>query len=177
MTNKDFKEGMELNGTSTHIFHPKDFKEGMENKNLEEEIMNGYPNARKHFDSFVERQPKPRTIDDLECGDYVVRDGCVSKCLGRCGEIVSLSYSDKGSTIGNWDKQYYLSYTMWELKNYGYTLYQPEEVKETDIDKCIKVVEEYFKKLVKPVEYSETVQDAIVQALKNLKNRYETKNN
>jgi hypothetical protein len=122
-------------------------------------------------------QPKPRTIDDLECGDYVVRDGCVSKCLGRCGEIVSLSYSDKGSTIGNWDKQYYLSYTMWELKNYGYTLYQPEEVKETDIDKCIKVVEEYFKKLVKPVEYSETVQDAIVQALKNLKNRYETKNN
>jgi len=55
-----------------------------------------------------------------------------------------------------------------------YTLYQPtepEEVKETDIDKCIKVIEGYFE------HGNSVIRNEIVQALKNLKNKYETKNN
>jgi hypothetical protein len=51
-----------------------------------------------------------------------------------------------------------------------YTLYQPTEEKETDIDRCIKVVEEYMEGSdIVPTKFMNDLGLSLVQALKNLK--------
>lgn len=171
MTNKDLKEGMVVSFENLGYFF-KDWilhKDGIKwfaypTYEFEEWIM------RIAIDDVTNLQPKLRTIDDLEEGDIIVdKDGYKKKCLARIGEVYAVSKTWGSVIPDNEVKTHSFWATIYELKNYGYTLYQPTEEKETDIDKCIKVVEEYFEKLVKPVEYSDIVQDGILQALKNLK--------
>lgn len=187
MTNKDFKEGMEQAETTAD--------------KLRNDLKNTYSNLEEpaHYEYSVNYPPKPRTIDDLECGDYVVDNSDNKKrCLGRCGEICFLSssirYDIDGNEIYGWEKEYWEAKSLFNLKNNRYTLYQQTEEKEktlrekilelmrdgdtewacdeiiklkeneTDIDKCIKVVEEYFGK-----DYHTSLKIDLVQALKNLK--------
>ena len=113
-------------------------------------------------------QPKHRTIDDLECGDYVVdKYNEKSKFLGKCGEVYFLS-CDTGDDEDKPLQRYGDAYTLEDLKLFGYTLYQPTEEKETDIDRCIKVVEEYFEGLI-AIPNPDKTKYMLVQALKNLK--------
>lgn len=73
-----------------------------------------------------------------------------------------MSCINEPENFGTW-------YTLEELKNLGCTLYQPEEEKEeTDIDRCIKVVEGYIGDTTSLLNPKQT-KDNIVQVLKNLK--------
>ena len=169
MTNKDFKEGMEvtceyngdkLNGTLI----PLNWGRGIE------WYISG-TNKIIHTSAVTNLQPKPRTIDDLECGDIIVDvGGWKRKCLGKCGEVYAIS-ANWNKTTDNADKIFSALWTIYQLKRCDYTLYQPTEAKETDIDevtldKCIKVVEDFFGE---PYREGESMKKSLVQALKKLK--------
>ena len=183
MTNKDFKEGMEV---TCELANEKVYNASLKNVGWNNWYIHATRNGLTQDWSIgdgsdLERygvtnlQPKHRTIDDLECGDYVVDEcGWKRKCLGRCGEIYAVSNYWKDDENDS-DKIHCEWYSGYQLKKAGWTLYQPteekEEEKETDIDRCIKVVEKWCK----DVEFWQV--DKLLQALKNLKNKYETKNN
>ena len=193
MTNKDFKEGMsiscEINGIkidnaklhledgSWYICHNVEDED--ECCSLENSW--GYKCNFEICDDWTEGdynvtniQPKHRTIDDLECGDYVVDEsGWKRKCLGVCGEVYAMSSNWK-KTVDNSDKIDGGWWTIYQLKKCGYTLCQPEEVKEThfvalygdnvltakeetDIDKCIEIANttlETLNKIVNTIDES-----------------------
>jgi len=72
----------------------------------------------------------------------VDESGWKRKCLGVCGEVYAMSSNWK-KTVDNSDKIDGGWWTIYQLKKCGYTLYQPEEVKETDnviekLDDCVK---------------------------------------
>lgn len=175
MTNKDFKEGMaiscEINGTKIddaklhleddnwYICHNVEDED--ESYYLEDSL--GYKCNFNICDDWAEGeydvtniQPKHRTIDDLECGDYVVGKYGKKLCLAICGKLYGMSYNNDFETLEGW-------FTLKNLMEMEYTLYQPTEEKETDIDKCIKVIEGYFE------HGNSVIRNEIVQALKNLK--------
>ena len=175
MTNKDFKEGMEvtcvIGGTRIDDAKLHQIRTGdwFVCQNIVEPAWDeltcldrqGYRFA-VHINCISNIQPKPRTIDDLEEGDYVDRvGGCKRKCLAVCGNVYFMSEENN-------DDEYGIGFTIGGLKRCRYTLYQPDDPKEeSDIDKCIKVVEEY--------SYGgncftiKVIKEGIVQALKNLK--------
>ena len=178
MTNKDFKEGMsitceihgiKIDNAKLHLedgnwFICHNVKDEDECCLLEDRL--GYKCDFNICDDWTEGdydvtnlQPKHRTIDDLECGDYVVdSNGYKRKCLGRCEDIVFMSNANSFDHCDCFDLIQY-----W--KQQGFTLYQPDEPKEeSDIDKCIKVVENFFDEKEYP-----TSRKLLVQALKNLK--------
>ena len=180
MTNKDFKEGMsitceihgiKIDNAKLHLedgnwFICHNVKDEDECCLLEDRL--GYKCDFNICDDWTEGdydvtnlQPKHRTIDDLEEGDYVDRvGGCKRKCLAVCGNVYFMSEENN-------DDEYGIGFTIGGLKRCRYTLYQPDEPKEeSDIDKCIKVVEEHCD-LGPKREFSV---DVLVQALKNLKN-------
>ena len=174
MTNKDFKEGMEVSfscGGETHtdwILHYSDNGEwyAYPDNNFQEWT------TRINVDNIDDLQPKLRTIDDLECGDIIIdKDGYKKKCLAKCGEVYAVS-KNWNKTIDNADKIHSDWWTIYQLKKCGYTLYQPaepeEEKEETDIDRCIKVVEGYIGDTTSLLNPQQT-KNNIVQALKNLK--------
>ena len=212
MTNKDFKEGMEvtceLNGIK--VWDAK-LKKVSDNGWCIHATRNGLTQDWCIGDGIdLERhgvtnlQPKHRTIDDLECGDYVVGKYGKKLCLAICGKLYGMSYNNDFETLEGW-------FTLKNLIEMDYTLYQPTEVKEktarerilelmrdsdqewacdeiiklkeTDIDevtldRCIKVVEEYMEGSdIVPTKFMNDLGLSLVQALKNLKNKYETKNN
>jgi len=185
MTYKDFKEGMEVTcelfGIKTNdlVLRYKDNKwYVVSEKLLGPVVYNGVDGKFYRWipvEEATNLQPKLRTIDDLECGDYVVnKGGYKRKCLGRCGEVYAMS-SWWSKEIDNNERIACDWFTAYQLKTAGWTLYQPDEPKEeSDIDKCIKVVEGYFEK---GDTFSKERRKELVQALKNLKNKYETKNN
>ena len=175
MTNKDFKEGME-------VTCELDNKKAYDAKLKQEEKNNWYIHAT-HNDvlqdwwigdgSDLERhgvtnlQPKHRTIDDLECGDIIVdAGGWKRKCLGKCGEVYAIS-ANWNETVDNADKRCSELWTIYQLKRCDFTLYQPTEEKETDIDRCIKEIEEFFEGASKE---GEDMKRSLVCRLKNLKN-------
>lgn len=186
MTSKDFKEGMRVT-CLIHGLNVEDAKLHFNNSlwyicqndrkgNDTVNDMLGHKYGYKHawcifndWDDIIPGkydvayiQPKLRTIDDLECGDYVVKeDGDKRKCFGKCGEIYGMSSRYDFTSHDNW-------WTLQHLKDAGYTLYQPTEVKETDIDKCIKVVEEYLDNSATTID-GRYVCTELVQELKNLK--------
>lgn len=144
MTNKDLKEGMVVSFENLGYF----FKDWI----LHKDGIKWYAYPDNEFEEWTMRvavdndthiQPKQRTIDDLECGDYVVRLSHKSKCLGKHGEVYDLSYPNHVARKDDWDKTYFISLTLWELKQQGFTLYQPTEEKEADsvidkLDDCVK---------------------------------------
>lgn len=171
MTNKDFKEGMEVtfehNKTKYNdgwkLYCDTDWKWYVCNGNMLSS--NGW--TRIGVENVTNLQPKHRTIDDLECGDIIIaRDGDKRKCLGKCGEVYAVSETWGSVIPDNEVKTHSFWATIHELKNYGYTLYQPTEEKETDIDKCIKVVEEFFEGASTEGKYMKA---SLVKRLKNLK--------
>jgi len=140
MTNKDFKEGMEVTcelfGIKTNdlVLRYKDNKwYVVSEKLLGPVVYNGVDGKFYRWipvEEATNLQPKHRTIDDLECGDYVVDEsGWKRKCLGVCGEVYAMSSNWK-KTVDNSDKIDGGWWTIYQLKKCGYTLYQPEEVKE-----------------------------------------------
>lgn len=164
MTNKDFKEGMEVtcdfNGVTMKDNLELHFDEGLWFVvKLDDDKKDWH--WRTNVNNVTNLQPKHRTIDDLECGDYVVDYfHNKRKCLGKCGEVYFMSSI-------NCSEKFDIIWTIQRIKDNGYTLYQPteekEEVKETDIDKCIKVVEEYFE------DNCSLTKRALIEKLKNLK--------
>ena len=72
-----------------------------------------------------------------------------------------MSYNNDFETLEGW-------FTLKNLMEMEYTLYQPTEAKETDIDRCIKVVEGYIGDTTSLLNPQQT-KNNIVQALKNLK--------
>jgi hypothetical protein len=169
MTNKDFKEGMEVSfscGGETHTDWILHYSDNGEWYAYPDNNFQGWT-TRINVDNIDNLQPKHRTIDDLECGDYVVDEcGWKRKCLGRCGEIYAVSNYWKDDENDS-DKIHCEWYSGYQLKKAGWTLYQPteekEEEKETDIDRCIKVVEEYFE------DNCSLTNRALIEKLKNLK--------
>lgn len=132
----------------------------MTNKDFKEDI------SEYQYSVNLKYIPEPRTIDDLECGDYLVDGGgWKRKCLGKCGELYAVSnyWKDDENNSGKIHCEWYSGY---QLKKAGWNLYQPAEEKETDIDKCIKVVEEFFEGASTEGKYMKA---SLVKRLKNLK--------
>ena len=159
MTNKDFKEGMEVSfscGGETHtdwILHYSDNGEwyAYPDNNFQEWT------TRINVDNIDDLQPKLRTIDDLECGDYVVNHNSGKrKCIGKCGEVYFLSLAGEYDIFG-------VIRTIKELKEELYTLCQPEEVKEETLR--TRILE-----LIRDSDQEWACDEIInlVQALKNL---------
>ena len=177
MTNKDFKEGMEV---TCEIFGIK--TDGLvlryqnnkwyvvSEKLLGPVVYNGVDGKFYRWipvEEVANLQPKHRTIDDLECGDIIVdAGGWKRKCLGKCGEVYAIS-ANWNETVDNADKRCSELWTIYQLKRCDFTLYQPTEEKETDIDRCIKEIEEFFEGASKE---GEDMKRSLVCRLKNLKN-------
>ena len=171
MTYKDFKEGMEVTcelfGIKTNdlVLRYKDNKwYVVSEKLLGPVVYNGVDGKFYRWipvEEATNLQPKLRTIDDLECGDYVVGKYGKKLCLAICGKLYGMSYNNDFETLEGW-------FTLKNLMEKEYTLYQPTEAKETDIDRCIKVVEGYIGDTTSLLNPQQT-KNNIVQALKNLK--------
>lgn len=121
----------------------------MTNKDFKEDI------SEYQYSVNLKYIPEPRTIDDLECGDIIVdKDGYKKKCLARIGEVYAVSKTWGSVIPDNEVKTHSFWATIHELKNYGYTLYQPTKEKETEslidkLDDCVKTFFSQADELIK----------------------------
>lgn len=153
MTNKDFKEGMKVTcdyegekveATLWHNTFLDIWWASLKGK--------GFSVIATQLTNI---QPKFRTIDDLEEGDIIVdKDGYKKKCLARIGEVYAVSKTWGSVIPDNEVKTHSFWATIYELKNYGYTLYQPTKEKETEslidkLDDCVKTFFSQADELIK----------------------------
>ena len=99
MTNKDFKEGMEVDcelndkkvyGAKLHKCGGNWYIYATRNGIAQSWHIGDGSNLSQH--GVTNLQPKFRTIDDLEEGDIIVdKDGYKKKCLARIGEVYAVS--------------------------------------------------------------------------------------
>lgn len=89
----------------------------------------------------------PKTLENLEVGDIVIKDNCKARILSATGEgelrVYGMSCYDYN--IGSEElKKFSWTVTAWQMSGYGYTPYtsKPEKTERE------KLVEEYAKKVV-----------------------------
>jgi len=95
MTNKDFKEGMEVTCEIGGLTYKGKFESATWHIHLD----NGNVVLASSVDNIKPIQPKHRTIDDLECGDYVVGKYGKKLCLAICGKLYGMSYNNDFETL------------------------------------------------------------------------------
>jgi len=75
----------------------------------------------------------PKTLDDIDEGDFLVKDGSYIKVLGRAGQVMFTTYSSEDLKKCQENNLYKYTATISALKRDGWEVYQEEGVETDDV--------------------------------------------